>query len=280
MSAFVLLRRVFWALILSFVAVGSVAQNTRAQQFEPEVGQRGKDVIWIPTPQALVDRMLNLAEVTPKDYVVDLGSGDGRTVISAVKRGARALGVEYNPDMVALSRRRAAEEGVGDKARFINGDIFETDFSAATVVTLFLLPDLNIKLRPKILEMKPGTRVVSNSFTMAEWRADQIVTASRETGCDSYCTAYLWIVPTKVAGAWRMDGGELALKQEFQMISGSLKIGGKTTPVTGGRLRGDEIRFGAGGAVYTGRVRGDTIEGTVKSGIRVRLWKARRDVRS
>ncbi|MDH3288043.1 MAG: class I SAM-dependent methyltransferase [Betaproteobacteria bacterium] len=280
MSAFVLLRRVFWALILSFVAVGSVAQDTRAQQFEPEVGQRGKDVIWIPTPQALVDRMLNLAEVTPKDYVVDLGSGDGRTVISAVKRGARALGVEYNPDMVALSRRRAAEEGVGDKARFINGDIFETDFSAATVVTLFLLPDLNIKLRPKILEMKPGTRVVSNSFTMAEWRADQIVTASRETGCDSYCTAYLWIVPTKVAGAWRMDGGELALKQEFQMISGSLKIGGKTTPVTGGRLRGDEIRFGAGGAVYTGRVRGDTIEGTVKSGIRVRLWKARRDVRS
>jgi SAM-dependent methyltransferase len=280
MSTFRVLRHFLLALILSFVAVGSVVQDTRAQQFEPEVGQSGKDVIWVPTPQALVDRMLNLAKVTPKDYVIDLGSGDGRTVITAVKRGARALGVEYNPDMVALSRRRAAEAGVGDKARFIKGDIFETDFSEATVITLFLLPDLNLKLRPKILDMKPGTRVVSNSFTMAEWQADQLATASRETGCTSYCTAYLWIVPANMAGAWQMGDGELTLKQEFQMISGSLKTGGKTTPVRDGRLRGDEIRFSAGGAVYTGRVRGDRIEGTVKSGARTRLWKAWRDVRS
>lgn len=280
MNVSVLPRRVFGALILSLIATGSIAQDTRAQQFEPEVGQRGKDVIWVPTPEALVDRMLNLARVTPKDYVIDLGSGDGRTVIAAVKRGARALGVEYNPQLVALSRRRAAEAGVGDKARFIEGDIFKTDFSGATVITLFLLPDINLKLRPKLLDMGPGTRVVSNSFTMAEWKADQIATASVKKGCNTYCTAYLWIVPAKVAGTWRMGGGEFTLKQEFQMISGSLKTRGKTTPVRDGRLRGDEIRFSAGGAVYTGRVHGDTIEGTVKSGIRTRLWKARRVNRS
>ena len=280
MRASVLLRRVFWALIFSLVAVGSVAQDTRAQHFVPEVGQRGKDVIWVPTPQALVDRMLNLAKVTPKDYVIDLGSGDGRTVIAAVKRGARALGIEYNPEMVELSHRRAEEAGVGDKARFIKGDIFKTDFSRASVITLFLLPDVNLKLRPKLLDMRPGTRVVSNSFTMAEWQADEVATASREKGCTSYCTAHLWIVPAKVAGTWQMGDGEFTLKQKFQMISGSLKIGSKTSLVTGGRLRGDEIRFSAGGAVYTGRVRGDRIEGTVKSGIRARLWKARRDVRS
>lgn len=280
MSTFRVLRHFLLALILSFIAASSIAQDKAAQQYEPEEGQSGKDVIWIPTPQALVDRMLNLAKVTPKDYVIDLGSGDGRTVISAVKRGARALGVEYNPEMVELSRRRAAEAGVGDRAQFINGDIFETDFSAATVITLFLLPDLNLKLRPKILDMKPGTRVVSNSFTMDAWQADQSATASTETGCDSYCTAYLWIVPAKMAGAWQMGDGELTLKQEFQMISGSLKTGGKTTPVRDGRLRGDEIRFSAGGAVYTGRVRGDTIEGTVKSGGRASPWKARRDIGS
>jgi SAM-dependent methyltransferase len=273
-------RHVLLALILSFIAAGSIAQEKPAQPFKPEVGQEGKDVIWVPTPQALVDRMLNLAKVTPKDYVIDLGSGDGRTVITAAKRGARALGVEYNPDMVALSRRRAAAAGVGDKARFINGDIFETDFSAASVITLFLLPDLNIKLRPKILDMKPGTRVVSNSFTMEAWQADQTAKASQEEGCDNYCTAYLWIVPAKVGGTWRIDDGELVLKQEFQMISGSLRTGGKVISIAGGRLSGEKIRFSAGGAVYTGRVRGDEIEGTAKSGGHTRQWKARRAFRS
>jgi len=280
MSTLLSLRQLLLALILLFIATGSIAQDKPAENYEPEVGQQGKDVIWVPTPQPLVDRMLNLAKLTPKDYLIDLGSGDGRTVITAAKRGARALGVEYNPKMVALSRRRAAEAGVADKARFVNGDIFQTDFSAASVITLFLLPDLNIKLRPKILDMKPGTRVVSNSFTMEAWLADDTAKASREEGCESYCTAYLWIVPAKVGGTWRIDDGELTLKQEFQMISGSLRSGGKTTAITGGRLRGDEIRFNAGGVIYTGRVHGDTIEGTANSGGRTRQWEARRSLRS
>ena len=210
--------------------------------------------------------MLDLAKVTPNDYVIDLGSGDGRTVITAAKRGAKAMGVEYNPDMVALSKRNAAKEGVGDKAQFVQGDIFETDFSKATVITLFLLPDLNIKLRPKILDMKPGTRVVSNSFTMGDWQSDQSVTASEKEGCTSYCTAYLWIVPAKVEGKWKLADGELSLKQNFQMVSGALNSGDKVSEIAKGTLRGDKITFTAGGAQYTGTVSGTTMKGTVKSG--------------
>jgi len=268
------------ALALCFISFSSIAQDKAAKEFTPEVGQEGKDVIWVPTPQPLVDRMLNLAKLTPKDYLIDLGSGDGRTVITAAKRGARALGVEYNPKMVALSRRLAAEAGVSNTAKFVNGDIFETDFSAATVITLFLLPDLNIKLRPKILDMRPGTRVVSNSFTMDDWQADDTAKATTEEGCESYCTAYLWIVPAKVAGAWQMGDGKLTLEQKFQMVSGSLSVGGKTTRITGGKLRGNEIWFNAGGVVYTGRVQGNEIEGTADSGGRARPWQARRGLRS
>lgn len=267
-----LLRHSFLALTLSLFATGAFAQEQQAkEQFEPQVGQSGKDVVWVPTPQALVDRMLGLAKLTPKDYLMDLGSGDGRTVITAVKRGARATGIEYNPDMVALSKRIAAKEGVGDKAEFIRGDIFETDFSKATVLTLFLLPDLNIKLRPKILDMKPGTRVVSNSFTMGEWKADQTVTAS--DGCTSYCTAYLWIVPAKVAGTWKLADGELVLKQDFQMLSGTLKTGGNSASLSNARMTGDQISFTAGGVQYTGRVNGGTMKGTTKTGAK---WSATR----
>ena len=274
------LRHGLAALILSFVAFGSVAQEKAGEQFTPEVGQEGKDVIWVPTPQPLVDRMLNLAKLTPKDYLIDLGSGDGRTVITAAKRGARALGVEYNPKMVALAKRLAAQAGVGNKAQFVRGDIFETDFSAANVITLFLLPDLNLKLRPKLLDMKPGTRVVSNSFTMEDWQADDTAQATMDEGCESYCTAYLWIVPAKVAGTWQVGDGQLKLEQKFQMVSGSLSIDGKTSRITGGRLRGNQIWFNAGGVVYTGRVQGNTIEGTADSGGRVRQWQARRGLRS
>ena len=155
---------------------------------------------------------------------------------------------------------------MGDKAQIVQGDIFETDFSKATVITLFLLPDLNIKLRPKILDMKPGTRVVSNSFTMRDWQSDQTVTASEKEGCQSYCTAYLWIVPAKVEGKWKL-GGELSLKQNFQMVSGSLNSADKTvSQITKGSLRGDHITFTAGGSQYTGTVNGNTMKGTVKSG--------------
>ncbi len=252
---------------LSLMPTGVYAQAQQApakEQFEPRVGQEGKDVVWVPSPQAVVNKMLDMAKVTPKDYVIDLGSGDGRTVITAAKRGAKALGIEYNPEMVELSKRNAVKEGVSDKATFQKADLFESDFSQATVISMFLLPDINLKLRPKILDLKPGTRIVSNTFTMAEWQADE--TATVDGDCLSYCTALLWIVPAKVGGTWQLAQGELALKQTFQMLSGTLKSGNVSTPITNGRLRGDQITFTAGGAQYTGRVNGNAMEGTVKGG--------------
>ena len=270
-----LLRRSFLTLLLSLAAAGVLAQDKPAA-YEPQVGQAGKDVVWVPTPQALVDRMMDLAKVTARDYVIDLGSGDGRTVITAAKRGARALGIEYNPDMVELSQRNAAKEGVADKARFMKADLFESDFSQATVITMFLLPDINLKLRPKILDLKPGTRIVSNSFTMGEWKADQTANATEKEGCTSYCTAYFWLVPAKVGGTWQLPQGELALKQEFQMLTGTLKSGDTSTPIADGKMRGSEISFAAGGTQYTGRVSGNAIEGTTKSGTNAGKWTATR----
>ena len=266
------IRRLLLVLFLSVIAAGASAQAQPAKdEYQPQVGQEGKDVIWVPTPQALVDKMLDVAKVTPKDYVMDLGSGDGRTVITAAKRGAKAQGIEYNPDMVELSKRNAAKEGVSDKASFVNADLFESDFSQATVITLFLLPDINIRLRPKILDMKPGTRVVSNAFTMGEWKADE--TANAGNGCGSWCTAYLWIVPAKVEGTWQLPQGELALKQTFQMVAGTLKSGNVSTPITNGKLNGDQISFTAGANQYTGRVNGNVMEGSISSG---GSWKASR----
>ena len=272
-------RRLLLALFASFTLTGlaavALAQAPSAgKDFVPEVGQSGKDVVWVPTSQALVDRMLDLAKLTAKDVHYDLGSGDGRTVITAAKRGAIAFGVEYNPDMVELSRRAAAKEGVTARATFIHGDIFQTDFSKATVITLFLLPDLNVKLRPQILDMRPGTRVVSNSFTMGDWKSDETVTA--KDNCTSYCTAYLWIVPAKVEGTWKSGSEELKLAQEFQMVQGSLNAGGRVLNVQGGRLRGDQISFTAGESRYAGRVSGNTIEGTVTSGGKSAPWTATR----
>jgi Methyltransferase domain len=230
-----------------------------ATDYQPSVGQEGKDVIWVPTPQALVDKMLDMAKVTPKDYVIDLGSGDGRTVITAAKRGSKALGIEYNPDMVELSKRNAAKEGVSDKASFMKADLFESDFSQAQVITMFLLSSINIKLRPKILDLKPGTRIVSNTFDMGEWKPDETATLP---GCNSWCTAHLWIVPAKTEGTWKLPQGELTIKQSFQMINGTLKSANATTPVNG-KLNGDQISFSAGSASYTGRVNGNAMEGTV-----------------
>jgi SAM-dependent methyltransferase len=275
-----MLRRSLLMLLLAFAGAGAFAQDRTAKEYEPQVGQDGKDVVWVPTPQALVDRMLDLAKVTPGDYVIDLGSGDGRTVITAAKRGARALGIEYNPNMVALSKRNAAREGVAERALFVRGDIFESDFSQATVITLFLLPELNIKLRPKILDMKPGTRVVSNSFTMGEWSSDGTVTASESEGCTAYCTAYLWIVPAKVAGKWQLAQGELSLKQEFQTVTGTLRSGDTLMRVVNGRLRGDQLTFTAGGAKYSARVEGETMTGTFVSPNGSGKWSASRAPRS
>ena len=264
-------RRSLLALCLTLLLGYGLAQAQPAKEYEPSVGQEGKDVVWVPTPQALVDKMLDMAKVTPKDYVIDLGSGDGRTVITAAKRGSKALGIEYNPDMVELSKRNAVKEGVSDKATFVKADLFESDFSQAQVITMFLLPSINIKLRPKILDLKPGTRIVSNSFDMEDWKADETATAS---GCDHWCTAHLWIVPAKVGGTWKLPQGELNLKQTFQMITGTLRNGNVTTPISG-KLNGDQISFTAGGAQYTGRVNGNAIEGTVKGGSNG-SWSAQR----
>jgi precorrin-6B methylase 2 len=274
MTASRFVRRWLVGLCSSVIAASVFVQAQATQKpFKPEVGQAGKDVVWVPTPQVLVDKMLDMAKVTPQDYVIDLGSGDGRTVITAAKRGARALGIEYNPDMVAVSKRNAAKEGVSNRATFIKADLFESDFSQATVVTMFLLPSINIKLRPTILDLKPGTRIVSNSFDMEDWAADE--TAHVTEDCESWCTALLWIVPAKVEGAWRLSQGELAIKQTFQMISGTLTSGGSSTPIDG-RLRGDQISFSAGDAQYTGRLNGTTIEGTVASAGSNGSWKAAR----
>ena len=251
-----------------------------AKDFKPEVGQHGKDVIWVPTSLALVDKMLDMAKAAPGDFVMDLGSGDGRTVITAAKRGIKGLGIEYNPDMVELSRHTAVQEGVTERAAFMKADLFETDFSQATVITMFLLPDINLKLRPKILNLKPGTRIVSNTFTMGEWEADETGTAGGDEGSSYYRTALLWMVPAKVGGAWKITNGaaqgELTFKQEFQKVSGAINTGGVSTLVTGGKLRGDQISFSAGGTQYSGRVAGNTISGTVTAGGASSEWSATR----
>ena len=253
--------------LLCLVAAGVCAQPVK-KEFEPQVGQEGKDVIWVPTPEGLIAKMLDMTKVTANDVVYDLGSGDGRTVIAAAKRGARAVGIEYNPEMVELSKRNAEKAGVVGKANFMKADLFETDFSQATVITMYLLPSINLKLRPKILSLKPGTRVVSHAFTMDDWAADQT---------DSFDgrTAYLWIVPAKVEGSWQFAQGELALTQAFQMVSGSLRGGGNTTPITNGKMRGDQISFSAGNTEYTGRVSGNAIEGTMR-GASSGPWSATR----
>lgn len=268
-------RQLFLILCLSANATSVFSQEQPLKvEFQPKVNQPGKDVVWVPTAQTLVEKMLDVAGVTSEDYLIDLGSGDGRMVIAAAKRGARALGIEYNPAMVELSKQNAAKAGVSDKATFVKADLFESDFSQATVITMFLLPDLNLRLRAKILDLKPGTRIVSNSYTMGAWTADQIVTA--DEGCVDFCAAYFWIVPAKAAGAWQLPQGELTLTQTFQTISGTLKSGQETIAITDGRLEGDLIFFTAGDSQYRGRVRGDSMEGIMQSNSGRSRWTATR----
>ena len=251
-------------------AVTGVSAQTSTQKpkpFEPSVGQAGKDVVWVPTPQELVEKMLDLAKITPRDFLMDLGSGDGRTVITAAKRGARAQGVEYNPDMVELSRRNAEAAGASKMATFVQADLFETDFSKADIVTMFLLPSINMKLRPTILKMKPGTRIVANTFTMEDWEADETAQATKD--CVSWCTALLWIVPAQVEGTWTVGTGSLTLTPKFQMLSGTMG----TQAISGGRLRGTEITFNVGNVKYTGQVNGNAMSGTMSGG-RTGNWTA------
>ena len=246
---------------------------------EPQQGQAGKDVIWMPTPEALVERMLTMAQVTPRDVVYDLGSGDGRLVIAAAKRGAQAYGVEYNPDLVAFSENRARAQGMAQKAHFVHGDIFETDFSKATVVTLYLLSTLNMRLRPHLLKMRPGTRVVSHAFTMEDWTPD-------ETSRTSDRSAYLWIVPASVQGPRRIEwaGGrtfDVALVQKYQKLEGTITLGTVEAGLREPVLRGDAISFGfvdpAGVfCELDGTIAGDKISGTFKAAARKGAFTASR----
>jgi len=253
--------------------VASAQQASQPAPYQPTVGQEGKDVVWVPTPEVLVEKMLDMAKVTPKDIVMDLGSGDGRNIIAAAKRGATAIGVEYNAEMVELSRQSAAAAGVADKASFVQGDMYEADISRATVLALFLLPHNLNKLVPKFLDLRPGTRIVGNTFAPDGWTADESETI--EGDCVSWCTSLLWIVPAKVAGTWQLPQGQLTLKQEFQMVSGTLTSGGAPVELTG-KLRGDVLTFTAGGQEYTGRVNGNTIDMAAKGGTPAARWTAKR----
>jgi precorrin-6B methylase 2 len=253
---------------------GQAAAQSQSQpasgQYEPTVGQPGKDVVWVPSPEATVEKMLDVAKVTPKDFVVDLGSGDGRSVIAAARRGARALGVEYNHDMVELAKRNAAKAGVTDKASFVEGDMYAAEFSQATVLALFLLPDNLMKLRAKFADLSPGTRIVANTFGIEGWTAEQELTITED--CTNWCTVLLYIVPAKVEGTWQTPRGTLTLNQAFQTASGTLG----SAALENVKLRGDQLTFTAAGVVYTARVAGDAMKGTSKSGASETPWSAAR----
>jgi precorrin-6B methylase 2 len=255
----------------ALVAALSVALPTAAQQkpagtYEPQVGQAGKDVIWVPTPDEVVERMLRMAQTTKDDVVYDLGAGDGKIAIAAAKKfGARATGIEYNPEMARHAQSNAEKAGVAERARIIQGDIFATNFSEATVVTMYLLPGLNMKLRPTLLAMRPGTRVVSHSFTMEDWEADEISSMDGRR-------AYFWVVPAQVGGSWQLESGseknELSFEQRFQKIDGNVTL---APTIHGGlrdaRLRGFNISFAIvdnNGVLrnYSGRVTGGRMEGS------------------
>jgi methyltransferase family protein len=260
--------------------------------------QKELDTPYVPTPPAVVDRMLELAQVKPGETVIDLGSGDGRIMIEAAsKYGARGFGVEIDPQLVKVSNEAAAKAGVADRVKFLLQDLFKTDFHEANVLTLYLLPDVNLALRPKILaELKPGARVVSHDFGMGDWRPDAqetIPAPDKKVGARKESQVYLWTVPAKVEGEWKFDLSSgvksrrtrLVLKQKYQMVSGTIELTGQgDVPLSGGRLRGDELRLtlppGAvdhGPVEMVGRVNGDTLAGTLrKAGRDIAKWSARR----
>jgi len=264
-----MLLRGIATLCLALATGAASAQADKA--YEPRRGQQGKDVIWIATPDAAVDRMLQMAELQPADRLVDLGSGDGKIPITAARNhGTRASGLEYNPDLVALSQRRAAEAGVADKVEFTRADIFVSDFSQASVVTMYLLPELNLRLRPILFRMAPGTRVVSHSFTMGDWTPDEI------SGTDT-ATLYLWRIPANVAGHWQVDApglakapGRLQLRQRRQVVEGEASYGKLLSSAQQPVLAGDRLSFGlrdsdGGMLAVQARVEGDRMHGTLKT---------------
>lgn len=262
-----------FVLLLTSASACLYAQEVQSEKdYVPQFGEPGKDARWEPTPDIVVEKMLDIAKVTSDDFVLDLGSGDGRLVITAAKRGAKARGIEYNANMIEFSKREALNEGVGDKTEFIQEDLFEADLSEATVITMYLLPRLNLRLRPSLLELKPGTRIVSNSHSMSNWIPDETLTDIKAG--DLLWRIYFWIIPAKVEGTWKTPKGELTLSQEFQMVSGTLKTGRKTNTISDGRLNGTEITFSVNDEKYSGRVNGNKIEGTVTTAQETRKWDA------
>ena len=228
-------------LVCVFFSAGSYAQTLGDDKYQPFIGQSGKDVVWVPSPDQLIDKMLKTAKVTEKDIVYDLGAGDGKIAIAAaLNYGAKSTGIEFNPEMAALAQRNVERAGLKDKVRIINGDIFVEDFSSATVVTLYLLPELNLKLKPILQKMKPGTRVVSNSFTMGEWEADEVIESDRGRG-------YFWIIPAIMTGEWNLQlagkTAQLSINQRDQKFTGTLKLGGETFQVVNGLLRASDFTF-------------------------------------
>ena len=264
------------------LTASSLLASPAAGQTQPTVGQEGKDVPWVPTPDVLVDAMLEMATVTAGDRVVDLGSGDGRLVIAAARLGARAVGVELDETLVELSTRSAAEAGVADLTEFVATDLFEFDLSPATVITMFLLPDINYRLRPTLFALRPGTRIVSNTWDLSGsdadpdapgWTPDRTVVLDP---CPTWCTSLLWVVPAKVEGTWRLSDGELSLQlaQTFQRVSGTLQTERGTIPIEDGRLRGTEISFRAGDTRYTGSVDDTTMTGIAQTPNGAVSWSA------
>jgi hypothetical protein len=244
--------------------------------YTPVPGQKGKDVVWIPSPTGMVDMMLDMAKVTPRDVVIDLGSGDGRNVIAAAKRGARAVGVEYNPDLVELSKRNAAAAGVAHRATFVRGDMFAADISQATALILFLVPQNLEKLAPKFLALRPGTRIVSNTYEIGGgWEPDD---TEHLPLCASWCGAHLYVVPGNAAGTWRFPEGDVALEQSFQYVWGRYDYDGIALDVENGRLEGNDVEFDVNGVHYAGRIEGDTMGGTAQ-GRTAHTWKATRIAR-
>ena len=266
-------QSVSWVFVLLVLPGTLFCQvNTGNSGYEPEIGQEGKDVIWYPTPHELVDVMIDMAHLTSDDYLVDLGSGDGRIVIAAAKKGIKAAGVEFNEDLVEYSKRYAEREGVADKTDFIKADFFEYDLSKATVITMFLLPDINRRLKPQILELKPGTRIITNSFSMQDWFYDEMRELEDKTA--PWYTAYLWIVPAKVEGLWKFKDGEMELTQEYQMVKGNIKTGRESHTITDSKLRGDVLTFTCNGAKYECTVNNSEMKGTAEKGGNPATWEA------
>jgi hypothetical protein len=256
------------------VALLAAAGLASAQQdFKPYIGQQGKDVVWVPTPDEVVERMLTMAQTKPEDYVIDLGAGDGKIAIAAAKKfGAKSTGVEYNPEMVAFAQKNAQAAGVVGKAQIVHGDIFATDFTQATVLTMYLLPSLNMRLRPQILALRPGTRVVTHAFNMEDWEPDESSDVDGRR-------VYFWVVPANVAGRWALEmsggGGSaekvgLNFEQKFQRIEGVAYLGPVLAGLREPRLSGFRIAFAyvdprGVRREFGGRVTGSSMEGTFRT---------------